>query len=240
MQLYFIRHGQSTNNLLWLNTGSSEFRDKDPELSEAGKTQIQFLADYLKPGSEIFANGGYSNQSGCPALTHVYSSLMIRAIETGCAVARANSLPLLGHMDLHEGGGIYQDDAETGKPVGLPGNSRSYLENRFPDLIIPESVTDCGWWDRPYEDREERLIRARRLLDFLISKHGKTEDRIAMVSHAGFHNYFIRALLKIADPNNCWFNLANTGISRFDLRENEVGLIYINRTVHLSTNLLTD
>ena len=47
MQLYFIRHGQSENNLLWDQTRSDTGRVGDPELTSNGQLQANLVAQYL-------------------------------------------------------------------------------------------------------------------------------------------------------------------------------------------------
>jgi hypothetical protein len=46
-------------------------------------------------------------------ITHVYCSLMERAVATGHRVAEALDLPLLGWIDIHETGGMFLYDEET-------------------------------------------------------------------------------------------------------------------------------
>jgi len=79
MQLYFIRHAQSTNNELYESTGSSYGRNEDPELTELGIKQASALAEFLQTGNP---NGGARKETASPkgfGLTHLYSSLMRRA-----------------------------------------------------------------------------------------------------------------------------------------------------------------
>ena len=52
MQLYFIRHAQSKNNVLWLKTKTNVGREPDPELSETGQLQKDYLAAYLAKSNE--------------------------------------------------------------------------------------------------------------------------------------------------------------------------------------------
>ncbi len=47
MHLYIIRHGQSTNNRLYLETGNDQGRVYDPELSDLGQRQAKCLGEYL-------------------------------------------------------------------------------------------------------------------------------------------------------------------------------------------------
>ena len=153
MQLYFIRHAQSANNRLYEETGSWGGRDSDPELTELGYEQAQRLAEHA-----ACANGGtprrdYVNRSGF-GFTHVYSSPMVRALATGSYLAAALNLPLVVWEDLHEVGGIFVTDDETGEYIGQPGKSRSELAARFPQAQLPETLGEEGWWNRAHEPVE--------------------------------------------------------------------------------------
>ena len=66
-----------------------------------------------------------------------------------------------------------------------------------------------------------------------------------MVSHAGFYNYLLAALLKMPDREGIWFVLNNAAIARIDfLDENPDGaehtaLVYMNRAGFLPEELIT-
>ena len=143
MQLYFIRHAQSVNNALWKQAGDYSNRSEDPELTKTGRRQAEILASFLSQGNNIYFqdNGDYQNSRGF-GLTHLYTSLMVRAIATGTSVAHALGSPLIAWPDLHEGGGIYLYAEESGEPVGLPGNGRSYFQTHYPNLVLPKRAAD--------------------------------------------------------------------------------------------------
>jgi 2,3-bisphosphoglycerate-dependent phosphoglycerate mutase len=47
MRIFFIRHGQSENNALWVRTQSHHGRVPDPDLTEIGKRQLAYTAQFL-------------------------------------------------------------------------------------------------------------------------------------------------------------------------------------------------
>ena len=240
MQLYFIRHGQSENNALWLNTGSAKGRSEDPGLTEVGRRQAELLAQFLRradPATEV--NGSdFQNVAGF-GLTHLYTSLMVRAVATGTIIARALNLPLVAWEDLHEYGGIYLHDEQTDERIGLPGRNRAYFEAHYPDLVLPDSLGEAGWWNRPFEEPELRLPRARRFLHDLMERHGHTDDRVAVVSHGGFYNYLLAAILNLPGREGYRFVMNNAAISRIDFNDEEIRLIYLNRVDFLPRELIT-
>ena len=229
MQFYFIRHGQSENNLIWDATGSREGRNPDPGLTETGQRQAEILAQFLTqtdPAIVVKDRDG-QNLAGF-GITHLYTSLMVRAVATGTVVARALGLPLVAWEDLHETGGIYVGDETTGERVGQPGKNRAYFEAQNPDLVLPDSLGADGWWNRPFEEREQRPARAERFLRDLLERHGGKEDRVAVISHGGFYNVLLRTLLKIQREDS-WFALHNVAITRIDFYAEGVDIIYMNR-----------
>lgn len=238
MQLYFIRHAQSTNNALWDATQSNCGRNEDPDLTPLGREQARRLGEFLRTGSP---RGGYTQDHSTPGfgLTHLYCSLMSRSIQTAWPVSQITGLPLEAWIDLHEEGGMYKEDEATGERRGRPGKPRSYFEQNFPGVILPDRLTEDGWYDgRPFENDEERPLRARRVLQTLLEKHGNTQDRVALVSHGGFYNHLLRTILFAPVPH-VWGVMFNTGITRFDFNPEFTDLIYMNRTDFLPAEMVS-
>jgi 2,3-bisphosphoglycerate-dependent phosphoglycerate mutase len=115
MHLYFIRHGQSTNNALWAQNGSRDGRNEDPELTEVGERQAALLARFLSRGAsrtEVPAHnpkdvGGFD-------ITDLYCSPMIRAVNTAMYISEALGLRPQVWRDVHEVGGVFLEDVESG------------------------------------------------------------------------------------------------------------------------------
>jgi 2,3-bisphosphoglycerate-dependent phosphoglycerate mutase len=224
MQFYFIRHGQSINNLLYATTGSDKGRSSDPELTETGRRQSELLAEYLHQEDTN--------------LTHLYTSLMIRAVSTGAVVADRLGLPLAAWPDLHEEGGIYLNN-EQGDHIGQPGKDRAYFEENYPGLILPVTLNASGWWNRSYEIAVERPARARRFLQDLVTNHGGTDHRVAVISHGGFYNHILSVLLNLPDNHSLWFMLRNAAITRIDFFPDRTDFVYQNQLCFLPRELIT-
>jgi 2,3-bisphosphoglycerate-dependent phosphoglycerate mutase len=234
MQLYFIRHGQSSNNALWDRTGGNLGRSDDPELTETGIRQAEYLAQLL---ARPFRGEDRQNRLGF-GLTHLYASPMVRAAATGWTVARETGLKLTLCKDIHEGGGIYLDDS-NGIPVGQAGKPRAYFYEQHPGAILPEEIQADGWWNRDYEERPERRQRARRVLSWLIETHGGTEDRVAFISHGDFFVHFFSEVFGVPENTPVWFLMNNVGITRIDFEEGNTRLDYANRVDFLPDDLIT-
>jgi 2,3-bisphosphoglycerate-dependent phosphoglycerate mutase len=246
MQLYFIRHGESINNSIWNQTGSNNGRSEDPELTEKGHQQATFLAKFIKKPTRTNLNIRHDlwNYEGF-GITHLYSSLMVRAALTGYIVANELEIPLTGWTELHEHGGIVEQAKENGEWVGLPGKNRSYFEQNFPLMHLPVGLDENGWWgNRPYESSNDALERAHGVLKDLIIKHGDTDDRVAVVSHSGFFNFLMMTILDLEKPGTSWIELNNTSISRIDIFKDKDGQLkkiikYLNRLDFLPAELVT-
>ena len=144
MQLYFIRHAQSTNNLLWDQTNASTGRSMDPDLTDKGWRQARRLAKYLRDNQVAYPTDIRDSHNAYGfGLTHLYTSLMVRSVLTATPLAEAIGKPLQAWVDIHETGGIFLDDEATGLPQGLPGRTRSYLTERFSHLVLPDDLADA-------------------------------------------------------------------------------------------------
>ena len=244
MQLYMIRHAQSENNELWARTGSSNGRSPDPLLTEIGEQQARHLGQHIarnwekaNPNSDLHNRQGFN-------FTHLYCSLMVRAIATGSAISTKVNIPLVAWEIIHEFGGIFERNEETNERLGLPGPNRDYFERYYPHLILPETLGQAGWWERPYEPGEQAMQRAQLFLEMLQQRHSR-EDRVAIVTHGGFIVAVLRNLFGFAtldsseNANRIWLHAHNTSITRLDFSEKQVDLIYLNRLDHLPDKLIT-
>ncbi|MBE2221557.1 MAG: histidine phosphatase family protein [Anaerolineae bacterium] len=249
MQLYIIRHGQSFNNALWARTGGSNGRLPDPPLTEIGQKQAEYLAQFIakadKNGSAPIEIDQH-NRHGYH-LTHLYSSLMLRAVQTGHAIAEALDMPLIAWPIIHEWGGIFAHDPETDEPVALPGPNRQFFIERFDRFVLPDDLQEEGWWQGPYEPEEASIHRAETFVNQLLSRHGNTEDRIGIVTHGGFTAMLIRILFNSREFTvnlhneefHTWLSMNNTGVTRLNFEENHIIQAYSNRVDHLPTELIT-
>jgi len=247
MQLYYIRHGQSVNNAGWGDPNYVEHFDAP--LTETGHEQARILAEYLDAKQLIIEHSGWDvhNHHGF-GFSHLYTSLMERAVHTATPIARKMpQVPFAAWTEIHESGGIYGREGEF-KDQGLPGKPRSYFEKAFPELALPVTFEESGWWNRPHESEDECHLRAQRVWADLLTRHSDKADRpehhIALVSHGGFFMHLMCAILDLPWRNashdmTSWFLLNNCSISRIAVHNDEVVICYLNRTDHLPGHLIT-
>lgn len=247
MRLYLIRHCESENNALWARTGSGDGRSADPLLTPKGVQQADILAAYLAASREQSSapfEGGPLR--GGLVITHLYASLMQRAIQTGLAISGALDLPLTAWPEIHERGGIYLKNPQTGEEEGFPGPARAFFETNYPDLQLPASLNDQGWWNRPYEQRDAALGRAAMVLQTLMERHGATDDHVCLVTHGGFTQSLLQILFDISADGSqfsgerfVWLKFNNGAITRIDITAEVLRLGYLNFIDYMPGALLT-
>ncbi|HEY3344390.1 MAG TPA: histidine phosphatase family protein [Anaerolineaceae bacterium] len=239
MQLFFIRHAQSTNNALWDTTGASVGRSCDPDLTSLGREQARLVARFIARANP---DGGRTpaERDGGFGLTHLYTSLMMRAVATAWEISQASGLPLEALYDIYEEGGIYLEEDASGRRIGQAGQTRAFFEKTYPGIILPADFPEGGWWNgRPHEDADGTAARAAAFLASLVDRHGASQDRVGVVSHGAFFNYLVAAMTGRRAGEGFWYVVNNTGISRFDFASDYVLVTYLNRTDHLPGELLT-
>lgn len=247
MQLFFIRHAQSQNNALFSTGRGAEVRSHDPVLTDLGRRQAACLAEALaKTNPGLTTDQADSQNRAGFGLTHIYCSLMQRAVATGTAVADRLGLPLHAWVDWHEEGGLYLD-GPNGERLPSPGPGRADFARDYPRLVLPDDLTDAGWWVRPshepavrpFEEQPERPLRARRVLAGLVARHPNPNDHVAVISHGGFYNHILAALVDQHPPYQLNHLMNNTGISRIALTAEGNYLVYQNRCEHLPDGMIT-
>jgi 2,3-bisphosphoglycerate-dependent phosphoglycerate mutase len=247
MQLYLIRHAQSTNNVSWDQKDTNGYiRSSDPHLTDLGVKQAQTLGSFIasQPFSVQPNVGEYRHRVH---ITHLYSSLMTRAIQTGTILSDALGIPLYGLPEVHEIGGIYLETEENGNSsISIEhGVTPAYLREHFPALRLHQPIEERGWWQGGMEPIDSPLIRAHAVLDLLRERHLPSNDRVAIVTHGGFFNSLIRLIFNIRtdEPDNrnlpTWFSLCNCAISRIDFVDDRAIWVYHNRTTFMDDDLVT-
>jgi 2,3-bisphosphoglycerate-dependent phosphoglycerate mutase len=237
MQLYIIRHAQSANNALT----DQRYRVPDPLLTEVGERQAQMLADHLAHSdgrfpSAIRADGTPGRGDG---ITRLYCSPMRRALQTALPVSRALGLMPEVWIEIHEYGGVWQDQGDGGGIRGYPGMTRAEMETEFPGFRISAGVTDRGWWRGSQEEAETFVARAAWVVDTLHSWAG-IDERAAIITHGAFIDGLMNALLKVARVQPVYYHHDNTGISLIEFRKHgKLSIRFLNRLDHLPIELIT-
>ncbi len=245
MELYIIRHAQSSNNAL-LNQSD---RVCDPHLTELGRKQAERLAHHLatEPHPEQ-VHGRDPEDIGVETvrgygIKRLYCSAMHRSLETATTVGTAIGVRPEVWVDLHEHGGIFLDHRDERGVIGYPGMTRREIEREFPRVVLGEGVGDAGWWDPAHgqENLASCQGRAIRVAQELWRWFDAAVDGpVALVSHAGFMEALLKALFERLPGANLTFYHLNTAITRVDMvPERELLVRYLNRVPHLPQDLVS-
>jgi broad specificity phosphatase PhoE len=184
VKLYFIRHGENLANVERIMS----YKIVDYSLTEVGKEQAQYLAEWLADRS----------------IRKIYSSPLKRAVETAQAIADRVGLPeIILLEELRE------------VNVGLLDGKRGQAEWEYHDDIIrrwftgePELRFEGG------ENRHELEARLKTSLQIILAENaglGK-DDGVAVVAHGGIFTFGLPSLVQNADPALVRKGLKNTAL----------------------------
>jgi broad specificity phosphatase PhoE len=242
MQLYIIRHAQSTNNALT----DEKDRTYDPPLTDLGRRQAERVAGHLADGlplDERFFPG--KNVNGAAprgfGITRLYCSPMLRTLQTAQPISEALGIAPEVWVDIHEHGGLYLEHADERGIVGFPGLSRREFAERFAHYVLPDGITDQGWWNPVHgmESEEASMERAVRVAASL-REQSPSQEHIAIVTHGTFANHLIKAIFDQLPGRRLYYYHYNTAISRIDFYDSGwLALAYLNRVDHLSPDLIS-
>lgn len=228
MDLFLIRHGESANNAI---TDLSQ-RVADPDLTELGRQQAQQLAAHLLDRRHLYREERGEGQ----ALDRLYTSAMRRSLQTTAPISAALGLAPDVWIGVHEIGGLWVTDQETGHPRGATGVTPAQLEAELPGATFPDgAIGEAGWWSQGQELATAGLGRAVAVAAQLRAQacgevsHG----RVGIVSHGDFLSVLLKAFLDGLPGAAARFQLNNTGISRLHLSSEGTVIHYVNRVDHL-------
>ncbi len=234
MELFIIRHAQSTNNAL----GDPRNRVCDPALTELGQRQAEIVAQHMANGNHPIPWEKTPRSQGCP-ITRLYCSPMWRALQTAQPIGQALGLTPEVWIDIHERGGIYLDHGAEGV-VGYPGKTRTEILAEFPNYVLPAGVTEQGWWHYPGQETRsafyERVTRVAKKL----RRWAAGDERIAMVTHGTFIDTLLKMLFNQAVDYEVYYHHLSTAISWIGFRgDGHLDVEYLNWVNHLPPELVS-
>jgi len=218
MDLYLIRHAESANNAM-----SVESRQDDPPLTPRGRKQAACLAETVRT----------------LGLTRLETSPFLRTLETARPIAEATRLAPHVRVDLHEYGGCFLGwNATNIRPTG--GMGRSAIAGELPGSVIPEDLPEEGWWSgRSFEHAEETAERAARVARDLTA-NGAGGERIGLVTHGTFAQFLIAELVGLPFLRRPWVGgVWNASLTRFRISPEGVKLETFNDVSHLPDSIAT-
>ncbi len=220
MQIFFVRHGQSEGNL------GGDYAPSDPPLTELGHAQA--------------ARAGLA-LSG-KSITALYTSPMMRAMQTAKALHEVLALPMQVRIELAE---TYRPawpaPPGPGQPIPKRGLTIAEAKTMFSAAQYPDDTAlEEPWWEAHVREQcEGAYARAVAALQNLRGRHDNG-DRIAVVTHGAFGSVLLSEALECPPTNQNRFSQYNCAISLLETTKEGARLHYHNRIDHLPEGLRTD
>lgn len=247
MDLIFIRHAQSANNvnaarLLRKYNGNEKdkemikeretLRSDDAELSELGKQQAKNLAN----------NFFKKLENDDKDLTNYLfvSSPMRRALDTISPTLSMFKIPknrVLCYGEFYETGGCYYFNESR------PGRGCDVIEKKYKITCV--DVPAEGWFagrktPETFWQSLERTERVHNWIKSLVKKYHSTYHTAVFIGHGSFLNLLMSSFAKTPISRRVMFVHNNTGITkvRYSLKHG-IQFLQLNSTGHIATNYLS-
>ena len=205
MHLYLIRHGESGGNAGTDPSG-------DPALTDRGLRQSQLVADAVTR----------------VGITVLYSSPLVRALETASDISARLGLPTNVWPDLAEFWGGQRDVMTRGE-----------VARRWPGVVLPPDMAEQWAPAELPEDEAAAYVRAGRVEEAIRERFEATETVVGAVSHGTFGAILISRFLGAPPCGYTRFSQHNCCISLIEVLPGRAKLVYHNRTSHLPADLIT-
>lgn len=138
-------------------------------------------------------------------------------------------LPVHIVKDLFEAGGLYITKSPDERLTGL---NATELKTQFPFAIVPDEIKNEGWYSGPYETESQIEVRARHLMDWMLSlaamendcqKAAGVPEPCAIVIVHGMMNHVVLNILnnqKLSHASimNMYYPLANMSITQVQIK----------------------
>eukprot|EP01065_Artemidia_motanka_P030087 TRINITY_DN360_c0_g4_i1.p1 TRINITY_DN360_c0_g4~~TRINITY_DN360_c0_g4_i1.p1 ORF type:complete len:291 (+),score=108.62 TRINITY_DN360_c0_g4_i1:65-874(+) len=256
-RLLLVRHAESQNNVtlerlraknlpdfedVWMRS-----REDDPPCSGRGVEEAEALAKYLAP------------VLGREPRVVVYTSPLLRCLQTAAPLCREMGLRAAVRPDLYENGGVYtvaQDAA--GKTIRSgPGRSmsRSEIGERFPSFDVSALPAQGPWYRGGWENDTQAYRRAEELVRWMRSDEVREAVGAGIgviVCHGAIINNILQVLACVewraewddgrtnAFPAHGGFMSRNTSLSLLSFapdRKRTCRIMSVGSRPHLSSSL---
>ena len=144
LRLALVRHGESMNNIHEAVSEAAYVanRHADPDLSPRGYRQADVLGGFL-------ANLTRSAFLGVHPIDEVWVSPHRRTLLTVAPYAAASGHRPRVNTKLFEAGGVYDANDAYDAFAAQGGLTRSEMAARHPTYLLPDEVTEDGWYAPP-------------------------------------------------------------------------------------------
>lgn len=176
--------------LTWWNIRGKRQGHIDTPLSDIGHEMAALLAERLHK----------------EPLSHIYSSDLMRAIDTASPVALRKQLQISKDKRLREG--------------------------RWSNTDAPDGH-DLLSWHQPSENRQDVLDRMMKVMREIAEKH--MGESVLVVSHGAAIKWFVKHVLAIPDEDNETYRTTRAGLNRLHFSKGSWSASVLNDAKHLSS-----
>ncbi|GAB6089681.1 histidine phosphatase family protein [Spirochaeta dissipatitropha] len=225
MQIYCIRHGESSNNILEGKSDYLQKRSCEPLLTETGRKQAECAAKYI---AEYISNPEINTHSPRAGKTKIFTSYMLRAVQTAEYIGRKTDIQVHAWKDLHERGGCLEFDDTRKAFKTVPGYGKAYYSRKHPDLYTDSELKECGWNSlKNPEQQRGCYLRAKKVLEKLTAM--PDDQTVILVSHRLFISALLSVVLKADHAYSDRLYSHNTGISCIQISSGIMSIRFHNR-----------
>eukprot|EP00040_Diaphanoeca_grandis_P024479 m.134528 g.134528 ORF g.134528 m.134528 type:complete len:272 (+) comp29744_c1_seq1:99-914(+) len=265
--LVLVRHGESVNNILGkelaskISFHSEQFerewmnkRLEDPPLSDEGHREADMLGKAMQQERVVPRLQTLAAQNNVA----VYTSPMLRTLQTTAPLAKHLSVPVHVHPLLYEVGGVYTGNPQPphNRVGGETGLTASEINSQFPSYNTA-ALKPCGpWYTGAWETDAAGRQRLSAVRDWLCSASFMNEHKnkvVIIVAHSHMISVLLQSLLGISqavdasrdltDRNNYQgmqtsMFFRNTSTCRLKIVSNgNVAVHWLGSTSHLDSRL---
>lgn len=207
LELVLVRHGQQ----IPLQDRADD-EQTDPPLSAIGLRQIEAVGHHLADES----------------IDAVYSSHLVRAHDTGKAIAKHHNLDVT----------VLEDLREIELVPDLPKGQTWAELNQRPDWVAAgeEFVRTGQWSSFPFSETTDSF-RTRITAAFNQVFENHSSGKVVIACHGGVINTFVAQLLEI--ERDFWFRTAHCAVNRVLVGDGRLAVWNLNETHHVSGDLAT-
>ncbi len=217
LELYLVRHGESTGNVPDDGTEKSYEYRNDFRLTERGKLQAEYLGERFEDMKlDCILASGYS-----------------RAIATASAVA--SHQPDGGYKDVE----VHPIFCECGV-TDYKGRTVEEIKEEFPlakKAVGAEHFERMLVSDKTTGD-DERIERAKKAISYLRERFHNGE-KVLVAAHACFNTFLYFAAIGLSPDQKFDVNFCNTGVTKIVFWKEgtgpyvDIGVVYQNDSSHL-------
>lgn len=221
MELYLIRHAESTNN-----ARPSYQRVEDPDITPVGRQQARHLADWI----------------ATLRIDRFITSPFRRTLQTAAEILGRTQHSLEIWHDVFERGGCFRGHNEANF-AGASGMGRSQIVHLLGPhgarCEIDPSIDENGWWGGKDRESDSQAVTRARAVCRRVKDSFPNGEVVVLLIHADFKRLLLKEMMGDQLQVDRLGNIRNAAISKINRIGAQWQLDYFNSVTHLPARLIT-